>query len=156
MMDYGFCGADASKVWNERVKLLRLVARTLWTCFFFIFRVIAVWAPRSLETSFAVLEASVMWQLRHWKVDVLMPGWADCFVYGTGQYVYTVWQPARHMCAPHSYVQLILMQRSTEWMWLTAGPKGLWLLYDFTSHWRRPLGIQMLAVVYQQTNFLLY
>lgn len=155
MMDYGFCWADASKNFK-------------WTCeaaetsctnavdLVFHFIVIAVWAPQSLETIFAVLEASVLWQLRHWKVDVLMPGWADCFVYGMGQYVYTVWQPARHMCAPQSYVQLILMQWSTEWMWLTAGPKGLWLLSDFTSHWRCALGIQMLSVVYQQNNVLLY
>lgn len=122
----------------------------------FHFIVIAVWAPQSLERSFAVPEASVMWQLRHLKVGLLMPGWADCFVYGMGQYVYTVWQPARHMCAPQLYVQQILMQWSTEWMWLTAGPKALWLLSDFISRWRCALGIQTLAAVDLQNNFLLY
>lgn len=44
---------------------------------------VCVWASQSLETSFAIIEASLMWQIQE-QGGSCVTGWGECFVYGMG------------------------------------------------------------------------
>lgn len=125
-----------------------LLSQVLWTLVF-----TSSWLLGEPELHSPLRRVLLFWKHRYDNSVKLMPGWAACFVYGMGQYAYTVWQPARHMSAPRLCVQLILTQWSTGWTWLTAGPKGLRRLFDFTSRWRCPPGIPMFATSISKTTF---
>lgn len=153
MTDVDCFWVDSSRVLYEyphNNNTSELLSQVLWTLVF-----TSSWLLAEPGLHSPLRQVLLFWKHRYDNSGTvrLMPGWVDCFVYGMGQYAYTVWQPARHKSAPQLCVQLILTQWSTDWMWLTARPKGLWRLSDFTSHWRCPLGIPMFATSISKTTF---
>lgn len=113
-------------------------------------------AALSPETSYADPEESLMWQLEGGQCGRRAAGMSRLFCLQNGS-PSTPCDSQPGICPCQSGAeQLILMRRSTDWMWLTAGPKGLWLLPDSPSQQRCPVGLRVHATVYWQSGLRLY